>query len=217
MSACVNKANRVVGFLKRTVGPRNDKLFSKLYMSLVRPILEYCVPVWSAYLKKDISSLEKVQRRASKCALRLNYDQKIDYEDRLELLKWPTLEKRRLMLSLIECYKTIHRINRLDPTNYFEFASNYRPLRANHGFKLKTVSAKLNSFKHSFFVRVIQPWNDLPKAVAEAENLEIFKRRLRVIWGCKKCDMKANLIDDLQKFFYIIILLIVILNFYFWR
>lgn len=32
---------------------------------------------------------------------KVNFDQKIDYEDRLELLKWPTLEKRRLMLSLI--------------------------------------------------------------------------------------------------------------------
>ena len=87
------------------------------------------------------------------------------------------------MLSLIECYETIHGINGLDPTNYFEFASNYRPLRVNHGFKLKTVSAKLNSFKYSFFVRVIQPWNDIPKVVAEAENLEIFKRRLRSYLG----------------------------------
>ena len=98
---CANKANRFVGFLKRTVSQRNNKLVFKLYMSLVRPIFEYCVLVWSLYLKKDISSLKKVQRRASKCAVRLNFDQKIDYEDRLELLKWPTLEKRRLMLSLI--------------------------------------------------------------------------------------------------------------------
>ena len=58
VNECVIKANKVIGFLKHTASPRNDKLFSKLYMSLVRPILEYCVPVWSPYLKKDISSLE---------------------------------------------------------------------------------------------------------------------------------------------------------------
>jgi hypothetical protein len=67
VSKCVNIANQVLGFLKRTVGPKNDRLFSKLYKSLVRLILEYCVPVWSPHLKKDISALEKVQRRASKC------------------------------------------------------------------------------------------------------------------------------------------------------
>ena len=59
LNECVNKANKVVGFLKRTVSRRNDKLFSKLDMSLVHPILEYCVPVWSPYLKKGISFLEK--------------------------------------------------------------------------------------------------------------------------------------------------------------
>ena len=35
-----NKANSVLGFIRRTVGPKNPQLFSKLYKSLVRPILE---------------------------------------------------------------------------------------------------------------------------------------------------------------------------------
>ena len=37
-----NKANSVLGFIRRTVGPKDPDLFSKLYYkSLVRPILEY--------------------------------------------------------------------------------------------------------------------------------------------------------------------------------
>ena len=109
------------------------------------------------------------------------------------------------MLSLIECYKTIHGINGLDPTNYFEFAGNYRPLRANHWFKSKKVSEKLNSFRYSFLVRVIQPWNDFQKVVAETEHLEIFKRRLRSYLGLN---------SKIYYFFIHIILLIVSLNFY---
>ncbi len=53
MNQWVNKANRVVGFLKRSVGPKNHQLFSKLYKSVVCLILEYCSPVWSPHLKKD--------------------------------------------------------------------------------------------------------------------------------------------------------------------
>ena len=65
----VNKANKVLGLLKRTVGSENKEIFSMLYKSLVRPILEYACPVWSPHLVKDILAIEKVQRRASRIAL----------------------------------------------------------------------------------------------------------------------------------------------------
>ena len=70
------------------------------------------------------------------------------------LLKWPTLEQRRLFSSLIECYKTINSLNGLDPSAFFTFANDFQQLRANHRFKLKLASATLNSFKHSFFIRI---------------------------------------------------------------
>ena len=157
------------------MGPKNPQLFSKLYKSLVRPILEYCSPVWCLHF----NTLEKVQHRASKCALG-NIGQDMPYEERLKLLKWPTLEQRRLFLSLIECYKTTNRFNGLNPSAFFTFANDFQPLRANHHFKLRLASAILNySFKNSFFVRITDKWNNLPKEIAEAENLNNFKNRLK--------------------------------------
>ena len=50
VDASVNKANKVVGLLKRTVGSKNREIFSMLYKSFVRPISEYACPVWSPYL-----------------------------------------------------------------------------------------------------------------------------------------------------------------------
>ena len=39
---CANKAKNVLGFIRRTVGPKDPELFSKLYYkSLVRHIVEY--------------------------------------------------------------------------------------------------------------------------------------------------------------------------------
>ena len=60
------------------------------------------------------------------------------------------------------------------------FAHDFRPLRANHRFKLKFASATLNSFEYSFVIRIIDELNNLPKEIAEAENLNTFKNRL----GC---------------------------------
>ena len=61
MDAIVNKENKVVGLIKRTVGSKNREIFSMLYKSSVRRILEYACPVWSPYLVKDKSAIEKVQ------------------------------------------------------------------------------------------------------------------------------------------------------------
>ena len=41
----VNKANKIVGFLERNVGPGNKEVFSRLCNALVIPILEYAVPL----------------------------------------------------------------------------------------------------------------------------------------------------------------------------
>ena len=79
-------------------GSRNSELFSKLYKGLVLLILEYCSPVWFPHLKKDLNALEKVQRRASKRALG-NFGRDMSYEEGLMVLKWPTLEQRRLFLK----------------------------------------------------------------------------------------------------------------------
>ena len=60
----------VLGIIKGSIGTNNQDVFSQPYKSLVRPILEYAALVWSPYLIKDITALEKGQRRASRLSLR---------------------------------------------------------------------------------------------------------------------------------------------------
>ena len=106
VSYIVNKANKVLGVIKRSLGNDNRHAFSCLFKSLVRPILEYAAPVWSPYQIKDIDSLERVQRRAPRLALKQKRGE-MSYEDRCRLLNWQTLEKRREFLSLVQCYKIV--------------------------------------------------------------------------------------------------------------
>ena len=156
----MNKANKVLGLLKRTVGSKNKEIFSMLYKSLVRPILEYACPVWSPHLVKDILAIEKVQRRASRIALGQK-PREMPYEERCKLLNWNSLQHRREYLSLVECYKTVFGLNGLDFNDYFECCRS-KSTRANHPFKTQTKSARINAFKYSFFVRIIKEWNNLP-------------------------------------------------------
>ena len=80
----VNKANKLLGLVHRTVGSLNpDHAFSTLYKSVVYPVLEHGAPAWIPYLIEDVLALERVQQRASldllsgKNVMRWNY-----YEDR---------------------------------------------------------------------------------------------------------------------------------------
>ena len=54
--------------INRTFVNRHTEILLKLYLSLVRPKLEYCIQAWRPYLKKDIDLLEKVQKRATRRA-----------------------------------------------------------------------------------------------------------------------------------------------------
>ena len=44
----------------------SKELFLFLYRIYVRPQLEYCVQLWCPYLAREIDTIEKVQRRATK-------------------------------------------------------------------------------------------------------------------------------------------------------
>ena len=98
ISITVSKANNLLGLIKRFVGTTNVNVFSTLYLSLVRPILEYSVPIWCPYLVKDICDLESIQRRASRLPLN-QHKGEMPYGDRCKLLKWPLLSDRRNYLS----------------------------------------------------------------------------------------------------------------------
>jgi len=85
-----------------------------------------------------------------------------------------------LTLSRISPNKkdSVHGLNGLDPS-LFTYAKEFRPLRSNHCYKLNVKSARINSYKYSLFVRITEQWNDLPKVIAEANNLESFKSKLK--------------------------------------
>ena len=56
-NAAVRNANIILGLIKKSITNTNKNVILRLYKTLVRPHLEYCVQAWRPFLKGDIANL----------------------------------------------------------------------------------------------------------------------------------------------------------------
>ena len=91
-----SKNRQLIGMLYRCFYKwSSSNALLQLYLSLIRPHLEYATPVWSPHLLKDIHKLEAVQTFALKVCLK-RWDS--SYSELLDLSGVPKLADRRKVL-----------------------------------------------------------------------------------------------------------------------
>jgi ribonuclease P/MRP protein subunit RPP40 len=167
-----NAANATLGMIKRTFMCKDKDIILKLYKSVVRPKLEFCVQAWSPHLQKDIDTLEKVQRRATKIISGLSNK---SYYERLELLGLTTLKTRRIRADLIETFKILNGFDNICSDLFFERSES--GLRG-HSMKLVKKNVRLDVRKYFFSNRVINEWNNLTEDIIQCETINNFKNKI---------------------------------------
>ena len=160
-----NKANKMLGLIRKSFIYLDGPTMKKLYTSLVRPILEYGNVVWAPTLKRDQQMIENIQRQTTKLVPELK---DLEYGDRLRVLKLQSLYFRRARGDMIETYKYLHRIYKVDRMPQ-ELDNN--TVTRGHNLKLKKERVTARQRRHYFRHRVVNRWNTLTEYVVSYSAL----------------------------------------------
>ncbi|XP_066272290.1 uncharacterized protein [Branchiostoma lanceolatum] len=161
-----NKANRVLGFLRRNLKISSTSIKEKAYKAFVRPLLEYASSVWDPYTQKSIARLESVQRRAARFVLN-RYHNKSSVGSMLLQLGWEPLEQRRrtqrlevfcrIREGLVECPVIRDKIVPAPPRGRRMYTEQFTRIKTRTLYRAE-----------SFLPRTIRDWNNLHKDEVEA-------------------------------------------------
>ncbi|KAM3822804.1 Golgi reassembly-stacking protein 1 isoform 4-T4 [Vipera latastei] len=159
-AAAAKKANTVLGCINRGIESRSSEVLIPLYNALVRPHLEYCIQFWSPRCKKDVETLERVQRRATKMIRGLKAK---TYKERLLELGTSSLMKRRTRGDMIAVFQYLRGFHKEEAVKLFSKAPEGRTRSS--GWELIKERSNLELRSNFLTVRTINQWNNLPPEV----------------------------------------------------
>ena len=180
VQAAVNKANWVLGKIRKTFRFFDLNLCKKLYPIFVRPYLEFASSVWNTLSKKDIKKIEGLQRRATGMVLELNG---LEYEDRLAKLGYTDLEQRRKRGDLIQIFKIFRGLEEVDIGVHIGRNNSGR----SHAYQIERENCKDCNMRGKFLPnRTATTWNLLPPHVVNAISVNSFKAKLDALMASGK-------------------------------
>ena len=162
------KAYLSLHLIKRALPASASVLLKKqLFISLVRSHFSYCSQLWKPLHVKDILSLERVQRRATKFILN---DYVSDYKTRLRRLSFLPLSlwlDLRDVMFLVKCLQSKSDDSNFNIFDYIKFCSS---VTRSSGVKLAIKYARTSTYRHFYFNRIVHIYNAICSVITLSDS-----------------------------------------------
>ena len=168
-----NKANKILGLLRRNVGFCDKGTKALAYLSLVRPCLEFATSAWSPHLVSHIRLIENVQRRSARF-VNADYKYSSSVSAMLHSLRWPSLESRRHLNQLSMFYKAVHGQTAI-PIDHLTVPTRTTRQSSVSSQAFIHLPSSCDTYRYSFFPQSVAGWNKLPDVVRCKPSVESFR------------------------------------------
>ena len=169
IESIVPAATNKIYMISRCFHSKDISVFRRIFISFIRPSLEYGSNIWSPWSDNEIDCLEKIQDRFT--ALAYHYAIP-SYAQRLRDFNLPTLRARWAALYLVMYYKIITVKTQLVSTDLFTMYD--RSSHRSNSLALVMPICRTSAYLHSFAVRSIHAWHTLPGVIVLSRSSSQF-------------------------------------------
>ena len=177
---------KVLGIMRNLKYSFSRQALNQVYISYVRPVLEYSSVVWDGCTNQDRDALEKLQNEAARLVTGL--PKSTSLANLYRECGWATLNKRRTFQKLCFMYRCVkglvpEYIDQLIPPLVGEI-SDYNLRNASN---LSNFRTRTEVFRQSCLPSAISLWNKLSPNIKQSETFTTFQHQLKLhLFGTRK-------------------------------
>ena len=177
INCIINSSSKILGMMRKIKFTVNRKALNQIYISFLRPILEYGSSVWDSCTNYEKDSLEKIQHEAVRIVTGLT--RSVSLRNLYKEINWLSLDERRRYQKLIMAYKIKNNITPDYLNNIFpEIVGLTMPYNLRNQDDFTVLNTRTELFRNSFVPSCITLWNNLPEHIRNSETILSFKTQL---------------------------------------
>lgn len=177
----ITSCSKVLGLMRALKFKMNRKTLNQIYISYLRPILEYASAVWDGCSEFEKIKLERIQYEAARIVTGLT--RSVSINNLIHEIGWMSLDDRRKMQKLCIMFKLNQGLLPDEFSNIFpDFVRNVSHYNLRNIENFSSVARRTSLFAKSFVPSATELWNSLPVDIKSCHTISTFKLKLKKLY-----------------------------------